>query len=123
MLTLVRSQPAATLQQYWARHWACAVDVMELLATIFSAGQAAEGEGQPGGAGAGQPGAAEAGQMGAAGGGQTTTGAADTFGTVKASLYHLMTTDVPFGLGECFSIIIYAHLLSPYTRYHFPIYW
>ena len=98
MLKLVRSQPAATLQQYWARHWACAVDVMELLATLFPAGQAAEGGGQA-----------------AAGAGQATAGAADTFGTVKASLYHLMTTDVPFGLGERFSILItHTHLLSPY---------
>ena len=32
LLNLVSLQPEAVRQSHWARHWACAVDVLELLA-------------------------------------------------------------------------------------------
>ena len=98
MLQLISSQPAATLNRYWARHWACAVDMMELLVTCSPADQAAEWDGQPGGAGVGQA-AAMAGQ--AVGVGQAAVEAADTFGTVKGLLSRLMTNTAPFSQGEC----------------------
>ena len=33
MISILQEQPEAVLRPYWARHWACAVDVMELLST------------------------------------------------------------------------------------------
>ena len=33
MASILRDQPEAVLRSHWARHWACAVDVMELLST------------------------------------------------------------------------------------------
>ena len=32
MLSLISFQPEVVRRSYWARHWACAVDVLELLA-------------------------------------------------------------------------------------------
>ena len=31
LLTILRDQPEAVLRSYWARHWACAVDVLEMM--------------------------------------------------------------------------------------------
>ena len=33
MISILQDLPEAVLRSYWARHWACAVDVMELLST------------------------------------------------------------------------------------------
>ena len=33
LTSILQEQPEAVLRPYWARHWACAVDVMELLST------------------------------------------------------------------------------------------
>ena len=33
LISILRDQPEAVLRSYWARHWACAVDVLELLST------------------------------------------------------------------------------------------
>ena len=33
MTSILREQPEAVRRTYWARHWACAVDVMELVST------------------------------------------------------------------------------------------
>ena len=33
LTSILREQPEAVRSSYWARHWACAVDVMELLST------------------------------------------------------------------------------------------
>ena len=33
MASILRDQPEAVLRSHWARHWACAVDVLELLST------------------------------------------------------------------------------------------
>ena len=32
LLTMIDVQPDAVRQSYWARHWACAIDMLELLA-------------------------------------------------------------------------------------------
>ena len=32
LLRMISLQPEAVRRSYWARHWACAIDVMELLA-------------------------------------------------------------------------------------------
>ena len=38
LLSLLQGQPKAMQQSHWARHWACAVDIFELLTTDVTAG-------------------------------------------------------------------------------------
>ena len=33
LLIVISRQPEAVRRSFWARHWACAIDVLELLAT------------------------------------------------------------------------------------------
>ena len=38
LLNLLHGQPMAIKKSHWARHWACAVDIFELLTTNVAAG-------------------------------------------------------------------------------------